>query len=299
GMVMTIMFTMFRTANRSYIRQDYVAEMQQNLRVAMYYVARDVRMAGCGLNLFSGLVPNIQIFNDTDSAWHFVLPITGANSAVGPDTFTVFYGDIKSGAYDASITGPMPDASAELNVDAVASFKEGNTVIVTNGITATLFVVSEVQAAALKLQHNPAASVFNPPAAFKAFPAGAGYGTGSLLFNFGASVWVTYAINQSDPLHPRLIADYHDGTAVRIIADNIEDMQLHYFLNDGSEVDNPVGFESKIQAVRINVVARVDKQDFEGVIFKPLNLEDRVWLSPPDDGFRRRVLSTIARLRNM
>ena len=56
SIVLTVMFTMFRSSNRSYITQDYVAEMQQNLRVAMLYVSRDVRMAGLGINLMTGLV---------------------------------------------------------------------------------------------------------------------------------------------------------------------------------------------------------------------------------------------------
>lgn len=296
--VLTVMFTMFRTSNRSYILQDYVAEMQQNLRVGMHSMSRDIRMAGCGMNLLLNLVPSIEVFNG--SSWSYVTAISGTNSSTGPDRIDMFIGDINSGEYDALITHPMPDASAELNVDKVGTFNDGDHVIVTNGIHAALFVVSAVQGAALKIQHNPAESLFNPPAAFKAFPHGGGYGTGSRLYNFGALRFVSYYIdNTTDPDHPVLMADLHLPSGPQVIADNIEDIQFHYFLEDGTDTDNPAGNEGKIRSVRMTIVARTAEQDFDTVKFTPPIVEDHDPGTVPPDGYRRRVLSSIIKVRNL
>ena len=236
------------------------------------------------------------------AAWTLAQPITSYNSATGPDSIEVFYGDIESGEYDAAITQPMPDASAELNVDDTASFAVGDAVVITDGVTAALFVVSTVQAASLKLQHNPAESIFNPPAAFKAFPHAGGYGTGSRLFNFGAFRWVTYSIDRAtDPLHPTLVADTHDGSPIQTIADNIEDLQFYYFL-DGTAPDtnDPSGIEDKIKAIKISILARTDAQDRDqSNSFTPPDLEDHAVGAVAPDGYRRRLLSTTIRVRNL
>lgn len=298
GIVMTVMFTMFRTSSRSYTLQDYVAETQQNLRIGMYNLDRDVRMAGCGMNLLPALVNGIQIFNG--SSWINMNSITATNSSTGPDSIEIFYGDINSGEYDATITQPMPDASAELNVDDTSSFNINDMVVISNGVTAALFVVSQVQDPPGKLQHNPAQSPFNPPAAFKNFPSGGGYGVGSLLFNFGAAKWLTYSIDSAtDPAHPRLIVDMHDGNPPQVIADNIEDMQFFYFMSQGvADTDNPTGNETKITAVRVTLVARTAEPDRESLVFNPLTIEDHSPGAAPADGYRRRVLSTTVKKRN-
>jgi type IV pilus assembly protein PilW len=46
GIVAGAIFTAFLSQNKSYVVQDQVAEMQQNLRAAMYIMLREIRMAG-------------------------------------------------------------------------------------------------------------------------------------------------------------------------------------------------------------------------------------------------------------
>ena len=46
GVVMTAVYTAYSSQQRSYIVQELVAAMQQNLRVAMSIMVRDIRMAG-------------------------------------------------------------------------------------------------------------------------------------------------------------------------------------------------------------------------------------------------------------
>jgi prepilin-type N-terminal cleavage/methylation domain-containing protein len=297
--VLTVMFTMFRTSQRSYTLQDYVAEMQQNLRVAMYSVTRDLRMAGCGVNLLNQLVPTVEVFDGENSTWKNLQGITATNSTTGPDQIDLFIGDIQSGEYDATIRENMPDASADLKVDTTANFQIGDMVIISNGINAALFVVSLPQPAALAIQHRPAISIFNPPAAFKNFPHGGGYAQGSRLYNFGNGRWVTYYIDTTDPDHPKLMADFHDTNPDVVVADNIEDMQFHYFMADGSDTDNPAGDEDNVRAIRVTFSARTDAVDRDAAtVFRPVTIEDHVIGAVSPDGYRRRLLSTVIKVRN-
>ena len=47
GIVMAAVYTASKTQQDSYIAQEEVATMQQNVRSAMYYMEREIRMAGC------------------------------------------------------------------------------------------------------------------------------------------------------------------------------------------------------------------------------------------------------------
>jgi type IV pilus assembly protein PilW len=49
GMVLTGIFHVFNTSNRSYIVQEDIARMQQNVRIAKYFIEKDLRMAGYGV----------------------------------------------------------------------------------------------------------------------------------------------------------------------------------------------------------------------------------------------------------
>ncbi|MBF0530227.1 MAG: PilW family protein [Deltaproteobacteria bacterium] len=295
--VLSVIFTMFRTSTHSSVLQDSLSEMQQNLRVAMHTVARDIRTAGCGLNLVPSTVATLQVYN---GGWNTILPITGTNSSTGPDSITLFYGNVNTGEYVASLTAAVPDASAGLVVDGVAGFDpaKNNTVVVSNGITASLFVVTQV--AGLTLLHDPTLSNYNAPAASKAFPSGTGYNIGARVYNFVSSRYVTYSIDSAtDPAHPALVANLHDGSGNQIIADNIEDMQCYYILSSGAQTNNPVGQEAQIRAVRISFVARTAEQDRDAMIFQRITVEDHIQAVGAADGYRRRLLSTTIKLRNM
>jgi type IV pilus assembly protein PilW len=44
--VMGALYSTFKSQQDSYVNQEVVAEMQQNLRAALYMMARDIRIAG-------------------------------------------------------------------------------------------------------------------------------------------------------------------------------------------------------------------------------------------------------------
>jgi len=47
AIVMTSVYSVYSVQQRSYITQEQVAAMHQNLRAAMYFMEREIRMAGC------------------------------------------------------------------------------------------------------------------------------------------------------------------------------------------------------------------------------------------------------------
>jgi len=47
GVVMAGVYSAYYSQQKSYITQEQVAAMQQNLRAAMYIIQREIRMAGC------------------------------------------------------------------------------------------------------------------------------------------------------------------------------------------------------------------------------------------------------------
>ena len=53
GVVMGVVLQVFRVNYRNYALQEDVAEMQQNVRVAKMFLARDIRMAGAGIRGFN------------------------------------------------------------------------------------------------------------------------------------------------------------------------------------------------------------------------------------------------------
>ncbi len=54
GVVMAGVYQVYYAQQKSYLVQEQVAAMQQNLRAAMFYMERDIRMAGCDPNKGSG-----------------------------------------------------------------------------------------------------------------------------------------------------------------------------------------------------------------------------------------------------
>jgi type IV pilus assembly protein PilW len=47
AIVMTGVYSAYYSQQKSFVVQDELAEMQQNLRAAMFFMAREIRMAGC------------------------------------------------------------------------------------------------------------------------------------------------------------------------------------------------------------------------------------------------------------
>lgn len=89
GIVMTGVYSAYYSQQKSYTAQEQMSELQQNLRSAMYFMAKEIRMAGC---------------NPLGTA------DTAGFQAVGSDTVS-FSMDIRGQAATSSPDGDTEDAN--------------------------------------------------------------------------------------------------------------------------------------------------------------------------------------------
>ncbi len=73
GVVMAAVFSTYYSQQKSYVLQEQVAAMQQNLRSAMFYMEREIRMAGCdptrttGAGITAATASSISFTQDSDA----------------------------------------------------------------------------------------------------------------------------------------------------------------------------------------------------------------------------------------
>jgi type IV pilus assembly protein PilW len=100
GIVVGAIYTTYKSQQDSYVAQDQVAEMQQNLRAAIYIMASEIRLAGYN----PGSVPNLAGFVST-------LPCDPANpgddEAVAPSATQIAF------TMDANGSGAIDNSDAE------------------------------------------------------------------------------------------------------------------------------------------------------------------------------------------
>lgn len=230
-------YNLFGSQEKSQVLVDQMAEMNQDLRVAATMITRDMRMAGYHLE-------NAQATSGTN-------PITGGGGPVNaievvegssgaPDVLVIMYGDSN---LLTTITSGMPAPSSELNVSAVCTsgasdvdtecgaggqkrcFCQNDLVLITDGSNSSVFCVTQVQEASLKLQHNPGegdpCGEYNDPGGHGSFP---GYGTGSRLMRL---IRKRYEVDRSDVNRPVLRVTEGLGlNGAQPVVDYIEDLQV-------------------------------------------------------------------------
>ena len=267
--VVAVAFTLYRVNVTYYLKEDARLEQDQNLRVALSTVARDVRMAGNGYALLGP--PNrlqfIQVYVPSQErlgsggravqqasleGW-FSHADTAAETAIaapdqlgaraifgvdggadGPDTLTIFRAEVESGAPLGHLSGAYDFSAARLFFS--DNFQEG--VVRDKDI---LVLVNDNLAALAEVDSVPAAAPFNwvdiklggrftpPGSGAFSFPAGA------TVYNLRDVVFVTYFLDEENR---QLMADHHDldesGNPIGpvVVATNIEDFQVYYCFND-------------------------------------------------------------------
>jgi len=89
GIILTGILYVFDTSNKSYIIQEDVARMQQNVRIAKYYIEKDLRMAGYGIRglAFDGSLIDAIFFENN------LADDDPDNRFPGTDSITITYMD--------------------------------------------------------------------------------------------------------------------------------------------------------------------------------------------------------------
>lgn len=292
GIVTAATYSTFKSHQGSYIAQDQVTEMQQNLRAAMSMISRDMRMAGYGVEAGEAFeIGGIDYDYD------------------GEDDFQTNNDPNRSNVDGVMIrrsdSPPMDiiryqGAASNLSVCSPSDFQVGDilTIITESGSNKyyrTIQVTQIQQTNANpcpscctsgkcdKINFSPGLSPYNNPGGL-----GDGNWENGTVAQFRD---IAYFVDSNGPTLMRSV----NGSAAQPVADNIEDLQFAYQDEDGNWFNTPPSVQD-IRSVRINVLASTDRGDSQLIGRRP-QIEDHATGGP--DNRRRRLLATTVRVRNL
>lgn len=270
GIAATGMFSVYLTMQKTSSVQEKVVDLQQNIRIAVDALSRDIRMAGF-------LIPA-----DTTSV------VDGSNaSTLIVRTASPFYAVARLAEdhdFSSGITTPMDfNVAQQEMVDPFVTNEHIVRVIrpmdgsqpINNNFTVTGKTRQDDPPNPANLAGFPYPILTLTPVA--ATPQAAHFIPGDMI--------VRVSPTSSDPpeitwslVGSELKRDMEAGDET--VVDQIETLTFSYLLKDGSEIDVPLASDlENINAVRVTIVAKADNAQADGVS-------------------RERSLSTVVRIRN-
>ena len=317
---------LFENSQKSYVVQEEVAEMQQNVRIAKMFLERDIRMAGAGIANFSyggNAVYPFKFENNIDGPDRLVvryrnfgpapckpdpdgliascddLPqLTLSNSMPDSATVAVVKEDLEDNGWDADCycsgtTYPQPKPGMPFIVTAADGSQ-----------SAVLFHTSTSTTNPDKIGNSPNfeyEDVKYDNKLLNTFPADSTIN----FFPEDGLYKATYYIDNRDGI-PCLVRD--TGNGGQVIAEYIEDMQLSFDLyrdtdGDGTLEKTTVNGrdltdieKTQVRMVTINLVGRSahEHRNFSGQ--RPA-MEDHA--AGAADGYRRRQIAVTVKVRNL
>jgi prepilin-type N-terminal cleavage/methylation domain-containing protein len=261
-------YRVFIRQQKTYATQEQVADMQQNARVAINRMMREIRMAG-----FGGKNENTNGNNDIINVFGAV---NGFANIINAENDVVEDGITHDRITVVAAYRQVGTLAADVNA--------GGKALTVNYTGGTQFDDITRKYMSINGRYNyevvPAAG--NPITLAKPAALNESHVAGEPVFLISA---IRYGLRLDSKGVPVLFRDLYPNTADTYrdsVAENIEDLQLHYILADNTEVDVP-GDPKDVRGVRITIQARTRLSDPE--------LKD-------GGGFRRRTLNTYVDLRN-
>ena len=267
----------FVSQQKSYATQEQVADMQQNVRVAINKMIREIRMAGFGgkNENTSGNNDIINVFGNVNG---FANIVNAVDNSPRPDNV--------GNSDEITIVGAYTQIGT-IGADVGA----GSTTLTVNYTGGPQFDKGYRKYMCINGRYNyevvPAAG--NPVTLAKTLtnPAGTlneAHLAGEPVFLIRA---IRYGLRVDANGVPVLFRDLYPNTVATqrdTVAEYVEDLQLRYVLVDTTEVDVPAN-PTDVRGVRITVQARTRMSDPD--------------LKDGAGGFRRRTLTTYVDLRNL
>ncbi len=283
-------YSIFSTTNWNYMVQEEVVESQQNVRAAMDWLVRDVRLTGFGL-------PDPPFSLDIDGS-SYTSAITVGNSASGPDSITLLGIGSQVGTLQSDpLLGCNTDGATTICLSSVADFFDAS-----NNFRDDRRYISLDGIKFLELQQGQA---LNGTQLTLGFPGllDRAYGDGTPVYVIQAIEYSIQPDGNSSFLAMKDHTGLRTGGAVnRRLADHIEDFQVAYTEKGSSTFSSTPADPDEILQVRANIVARTAHEDPKGGPFSKECLEDRATdtgcTGAAEDGYRRRVLSRVVKIRN-
>jgi type IV pilus assembly protein PilW len=318
---------LFVNSKKTYTTQDRLARLQENARFAMQFIIKDLRLTGyygCVDEINADSVNN-TLNSSTSFAYNAQIPLEGLNSAAGTwypsgsatlpsgiasgtDAIAIRMGDASSSAY---IDTEMPNSSAELKVNSVTGFSDGDIIMVSDCTSTDIMQITQVQTSSVKLQHNSGGGSSPGNSTQKLSKAYSPSGNGTRIMKFMTR---QYFIRTGASGNPALFRQDNTSTPVELV-DGVESMQVLYGKNtDGIVPKVPnvylkagaAGLQSatdwsSVVSVRIGILAKTvnDKDtDIDSGTYD-VDGDGTTDFTAPGDHNKRRIFQAVVQLRNL
>ena len=277
GLVITAVYSLFINTQRTANTSEDVADVQQNLRVALDTIVSDIRMAGFLVPDQSAvaIAPDI-IFVDTNR--------DGVINGTEVGDFFRITSRSSSKSY-ARVTGEAliaPDLGIRVEAAMAPSFRNGDTILVvrpaSGAIVAGPFVINTPSGNLLPIDGYVTSGVSAGDIVVRKL---AGEPEVAVI-----SYWLRPVVgggdNNFELIRGYLNTDTPATFVSSVIATNINALDFGYILDDGSDVPATTAFD-RIRAIRIEITGETDNT--------------RTGL-PNFSGVKSRTLQTVATVRN-
>ena len=231
GLLVAAVYRTFVSQQHTFTVQEQVVDLQQNVRLAINRMTRELRMAG-----FGRLSSTFWGGGKMHGTYGSVVTPGGDGKSV-----TVVGGYLNG----ATLTANALSGSTTIQVDNVSAFDLGNRKYISiNGLD----------------PHRIKAINGNQIEFFAGETLAEDHLAGEPVFLLIA---ITYSIGTFEG-KSALLRDDHMGLGPQPVAENIESLQFRYVMNTGETLDVvPANRYDDIRMIQVNLVARTDKTDPE------------------------------------
>ena len=246
GVITAAILQAYITQHKNYMVQDDITAVQQSARAAIDEIGRHVRMAG----------------NELPSGVDALVPVNS-----NPDSLMIRY---RVDNCEATIDTTMASANADIVCDGpITCFHADEMAYIFHPDSGggEWFWITAVDTINKRISHTSA-------------PLSKAYDDGAVVITMEQILF--YVDTLSNPDHPLLMMQLPGQTA-QIYADNVDDLQFRYRLQNGSIVDDPLLIED-VREVLISVTGRSENPDSD---------------ADQDDPYRRRTYASAVHLRNI
>ncbi len=261
--VIAAIYRTFTDQAKSYSIQEHMSAMQQNARVSMDMIARDVRMAGFEEVGFD--VPDSNA-------------IVAINSSVGPDSIMVSDGQGVATGLTANVGGgasAIAVLSLDPNSDGANDFAQGGGVIVSDGNQTEGFQITSIDEATGTITLS--GTLVNPYLAVDTVVVPA----------------TLYEVNGTNLRR--------NGSVLAGSIEDLQFAYIFDDGGEANAPDNTDGDDTNdsgdIRSVRINVLVRTRAEHLDFTGSRP-GIEDHA-AGGTIDHYRRRLLTTVVKVRNL
>lgn len=288
----------FNSQQKSFFLINQKTDMQQQGRVAMNLLMRDLRMAGY-------LVPSAKAIRVTDNN------ITNATTPVS-DVVTVLYADQDFSGLSIQASVGSPPTSVTVEVQPGGTFAPNTDYTNKNIVLWTSSENNSVIRRITQVSGSGAQRTFtlgNVDTFLSGLTPAFDSSTDNSASYTGGSAYVlttrTYDV-QSNVLR---INDHNDGTlngTPQSLAEGVEILQFDFEMSDGSTLSDPTASSHSIDQIRAVTIYlllrnRAQDPDYVDTTTYPLGTGNVVYTpgsSTALQPFRRRLFNTLVRLRN-